>query len=75
MSKLFFQNYHYDMVKCRPNVNFKEMNTECSKGKNNGFCLLRGICQGVYQTKYYYGSVKKSKFSFSCHLQIDKENQ
>ena len=24
----------------------------------------------VYQTKYYYGSVKKSKFSFGWHLQI-----
>ena len=22
--------------------------------------------------KYYYGSVKKGKFSISCHLQIDK---
>ena len=29
--------------------------------------------KGIYQTKYYYGSVKKSKFSFSCHLQIDKK--
>ena len=25
------------------------------------------------QTKYYYGSAKKSKCSFSCHLQIDKK--
>ena len=24
--------------------------------------------------KYYYGSVKKSKFSFSFHLQIDKKS-
>ena len=23
--------------------------------------------------KYYNGSVKKSKFSFSCHLQMDKK--
>ena len=29
--------------------------------------------KGVYQTKYYYGSVKKSIFSFSCDLQIDKK--
>ena len=29
--------------------------------------------KGIYQTKCYYGSVKKSKFSFSCHLQIDKK--
>ena len=28
---------------------------------------------GAHKTKYYYGSVKKSKFSFSCHLQIDKQ--
>ena len=27
----------------------------------------------VYQTKYYYGSVKKSKFSFSGYLQIGKK--
>ena len=29
--------------------------------------------KGVYQTKYYYGSVKKSAFSFSSDLQIDKK--
>ena len=28
---------------------------------------------GVPQTKYYYGSVKKRKCSFSCHLQIDEK--
>ena len=28
----------------------------------------------MHQTKYYYGSVKKSKSSFSCHLQIDKKS-
>ena len=27
----------------------------------------------IHQTKYYYGSVKKSKCSFSCHLQIVKK--
>ena len=27
----------------------------------------------LHQTKYYYGSVKKSKFSFSRQLQIDKK--
>ena len=26
-----------------------------------------------YLKKYYYGSVKKSKCSFTRHLQIDKE--
>ena len=28
--------------------------------------------KGVYQTKYYYGSVKKSTFSFSSDSQNDK---
>ena len=27
----------------------------------------------IYQTKYFNGSVKKSKFSFSCHLHTDKK--
>ena len=29
--------------------------------------------RGVYQTKYYYGNIKKSIFSFSSDLQIDKK--
>ena len=29
--------------------------------------------KGVYQKKHYYGSVKKSTFSFSSDLQIDKK--
>ena len=29
--------------------------------------------KGVYQTKYYYGSAKKSTYSFSSDLQIDKK--
>ena len=33
---------------------------------------MRNI-QRVPQTKYYYGSVKKIKCEFSCHLQIDKK--
>ena len=37
MSKLFFENYRYDMVKCRRNVSFEGMDTECSTGKNDRF--------------------------------------
>ena len=37
------------------------------------FDYREGHLKGLYQTKYYYGSVKKSKFSFSCHFQIDKK--
>ena len=29
--------------------------------------------KGVYQTKYYYGSVKKSTFSFNSEFRIDKK--
>ena len=29
--------------------------------------------KGVYQTKYYYGSVQKSTFPFISDLQIDKK--
>ena len=39
MLQLFFQIdlYHYAMMKCRLNVNFEEMDTESSTGKNDGF--------------------------------------
>ena len=61
MSKLFFQNYHYHYgkVKCCQNVNFEEIDIECSTGKITDF--------------YHYGNVMKNKFSYSCHLQIDKK--
>ena len=47
MSKLFSCGYdRYDMVKCHRNVNFEEIDTECSTGKNDGlYCeeYLRSI--------------------------------
>ena len=61
------------MEKCPRNVNFEEMDTERSRGENDGFWLQWGIYSEIYQTKYYFGSVKKSHFSFSCDLQIDKK--
>ena len=36
-------HYHYGMVKCRQIVNFEEMDTEWSTGKNYGFWVLWGI--------------------------------
>ena len=36
---------------------------------------MNNIKKELYQTKYYYGSVKKKTFSFSSDLQIDKKNQ
>ena len=37
MSKLFFQDFYYDIVKYRRNMNFEEMDTEGSTGKNGRF--------------------------------------
>ena len=51
------------MVKCRRGQQKKMMD----------FDYREEYLKGVYQTKYYYGSVKKSTFSFSCDLQIDKK--
>ena len=34
----------------------------------------RNVNFEVYQTKYYYGSVKKSKFSFNRHLQFGNKS-
>ena len=35
--------------------------------------LLQEYLKELYQTKYCYGSVKKSRFSVSSDLQIDKK--
>ena len=57
-------------VKCREmGILERRIPTECSTGKYDGFWLL----WGVYKTKYYYGSVEKSKFPFIGHLHIDKK--
>ena len=44
MSKLFsYDYYHYDVVKCRRNLNFEKMDTAPCTGKNDRFWLLWGI--------------------------------
>ena len=44
MSKLFSCDYdHYNVVKCRRNMNFEEIDTEPPTWKNDGFWLLWGI--------------------------------
>ena len=41
MLKLFSCDYdHYNIMKCRRNMNFEEMDTEPSTGKNDGFCYF-----------------------------------
>ena len=60
-----YQNYFRvttnDMVNCRRGQQEKMMD----------FDYREEYLKGVYQTKYYYGSVKKSTFSFRSGLQID----
>ena len=51
------------MVKCRRGQQKKMMD----------FDYREEYLKGVYQTKYYYGSVKKSTIPFSSDLQIDKK--
>ena len=43
-----------DMVKCR----------RAQQKKMKDFDYLEEYLKGIYQTKYYYGSVKKSSFTF-----------
>ena len=71
MSQLFFYDYdHYDVVKCHRNLNFEKMDFVPYTGKNDGFWLLWGMSK-----KYIKQSIiKKSKYSFSCHLQINKKS-
>ena len=69
MSKLFFQNYQCEWNVAEMGILERGIPTERSTGKYDGFWLL----WGVYQTKYYYGSVEKSKFPFIGHLHIDKK--
>ena len=51
------------MVKCRCSQQEKMMD----------FDYCEEYLKGIYQTKYYDGSVKKSTFSFSSDSQIDKK--
>ena len=74
MWKLLFENYyHYIMVIFRRIVNLDEMDTELVQQEKIWILSTGRNISGVNQTKYYYGSVTKSKFSFSCHLKIDKK--
>ena len=64
------QNYFHvtliitnDMMKCSRGQQEKMMDFDYYEES------LKGICQTIY----YYGSVKKSTFSFSSDLQIDKK--
>ena len=60
----YFRVTTNDMVKCRRG----------QQEKNDRFFDYRDeYLKEVYQTKYYYGSIKKSTFPFSSDLQIEKK--
>ena len=70
-----YQNYFrvtmittYDVVKFPQNLYFEKMDTDYSTEKYDGFRLPWEIFKELYRTKYYYGSLKKSTFSFSFIL-------
>ena len=46
---------------------------ERNQEKDDGLYLATQYIWRVYQIKHYYGSVKKSKFSFGWRLQIDEK--
>ena len=60
MSKLFSCGHdRYDMVKCHRNVNFEEIDTESSTGKNDGLLLLWGIFEEYIKQNIMMKVIKK----------------
>ena len=54
-------HYHYGMVKCRQIVNFEEMDTEWSTGKNYGFWVLWGIFKEYIKQNIIMAVLRKAK--------------
>ena len=74
MSKLFFQNIT-GMVKCRQIVNFEEMDTEWSNGKNYGFWVLwRIFKEYVKQNIIMAVLIKSNSHSVTIYRLIKKIN-
>ena len=62
------------MVKCHRSQQEKMMDFDYREEYLKGVSyIMKIISPWLYQTKYYYGSVKKSTFSFTSDLQIDKK--
>ena len=75
MTKLFLCDYNHCKrygKMSKKYESWRDANWVLNRKKWCIFITVRNI-QGVYQTKYYYGSVKKSTSSSSCNLQIDKK--
>ena len=63
MPKLF--SCHYER--------YGEMSPRPTEKKMRDFDYRKEYLKGVYQTKYYHGSVQKSTFPFISDLQTDKK--
>ena len=63
----------YGMVKCNRTVNFEEMDTECSIGKNYGFWVMWGIFKENTKQNIIMAVLRKENAHSCCHLQIDKK--
>ena len=53
------QNYFRSTVKCRRNVNFEDIHTEPSAGKNSDFLLLRGIFKEYIKQNFIMTVLRK----------------
>ena len=68
-------HYHYGMVKCRQIVNFEEMDTEWSNGKNYGFWVLwRIFKEYVKQNIIMAVLIKSNSHSVTIYRLIKKIN-
>ena len=68
-------HYHYGMVKCRQTVNFEEMDTEWSNGKNYGFWVLWGIFKEYVKENIIMAVlIKSNSHSVTIYRLIKKIN-
>ena len=58
------------MVKSCWNVNFEEMDTDYQQGKIMDFQYCEEYLRSIFNKILLW---QKSKFSFSCHLEIDEK--
>ena len=62
--EIIFSKYHChcSMVKCRQIVNFEEMNSEWSTGKNYGFWVMWGIFKEYIKQNIIMEVLRKANF-------------
>ena len=68
-------HYHYGMVKCHQIVNFEEMGTEWSTGKNYGFWVLWGIFKEYIKQNIIMAVLRKANSHSVAICRLIKKNQ